>query len=307
MFQPRDVLPDQKVRVVAVDDPKVLSTLASRVHISWALAAGATLEDRPVWNNTTCFEPYPLPALTTGEWPGRLENLGERLDVFRKDRIAAHDFLTMTSLYNVMERLRELENGADVEPLSDKERAIHEAGLVSVLKEIHDDIDRAVLEAYGWGDLIPALVGKPGATLPSPHKSAEQEAAEEDLLGRLVALNKERAAEEARGLVRWLRPDYQIPRLGKKVAGGEAQIEADLGVPVPATHRPKWPTDAFDQIRQVRELLATAPAPMPVDGIAVAFDGRATEKRRQRIRQVLSTLVATGAARTAGAAFFVMR
>ena len=28
---------------------------------------------------------------------------------------------------------------------------------------------------------------------------------------RLVALNRERAAEEKRGLTRWLRPDYQNP------------------------------------------------------------------------------------------------
>jgi len=143
--------------------------------------------------------------------------------------------------------------------------------------------------------------------LPSPHKSPTQEAAEEELLGRLVALNKERAAEEARGLVRWLRPEYQIPRLGKKAAGAGEQIEADLGVAPLAVQRQKWPGDAFEQIRQVREVLVTAQAPLPVEGIAVAFDGRSTEKRRDRIRQVLSTLVATGAARTAGAAFFVPR
>ena len=117
--------------------------------------------------------------------------------------------LTMTSLYNVLERVRELENGCHVPALSAKERDIHEAGLVSVLKEIHDDIDRASFEAYGWADLIPALAGKPGATTPSPHKTPEQEAAEEELLSRLVALNRERAAEERRGVVRWLRPDYQ--------------------------------------------------------------------------------------------------
>src|SRR5690625_2965816 len=64
----------------------------------------------------------------------------------------------------------------------------------------------------GWEDLAPALVGKPGATLPSPHKSPEQERAEEELLARLVALNQERAAEEKRGQVRWLRPDYQTDR-----------------------------------------------------------------------------------------------
>ena len=167
-----------------------------------------------------------------------------------------------------------------------------------MLKEIHDDIDRAVFEAYGWSDLAPALVGKPGATTPSPHKKAEQEAAEEELLTRLVALNRERAAEEARGLVRWLRPDYQIPRLGAKVAkpAGE-QIEADIGIAATAD-APRWPSDAFEQIRIVRDVLAKAAAPAQPDALASAFHGRVTDKRKARIQQVLETLVATGAART---------
>jgi len=50
---------------------------------------------------------------------------------------------------------------------------------VSVLKQIHDDLDAAVFAAYGWpADLT-----------------------DEQILERLVALNAERAAEEARGLV----------------------------------------------------------------------------------------------------------
>ena len=73
-----------------------------------------------------------------------LVELGNRLDEIRKKRLAEHDFLTMTGLYNVLERERELENGCDVPPLSPKERDVHEAGLVSLLKEVHDDIDRAV-------------------------------------------------------------------------------------------------------------------------------------------------------------------
>jgi hypothetical protein len=36
------------------------------------------------------------------------------------------------------------------EPLTDKERAIHKQGLVSVLRQIHDDLDAAVFDAYGW-------------------------------------------------------------------------------------------------------------------------------------------------------------
>ena len=70
----------------------------------------------------------------------------------------------MTGLYNSLERLRELAAGADVPPLSEAERDIKDAGQAQVLRDLHDDIDRAVLDAYGWSDLIPALVGRPGAT-----------------------------------------------------------------------------------------------------------------------------------------------
>ena len=47
---------------------------------------------------------------------------------------------------------------------------------MSVLRQLHDEIDAAVFEAYGWP-----------ATL-----------TDEEILARLVALNAERAAEEAR-------------------------------------------------------------------------------------------------------------
>ena len=138
------------------------------------------------------------------------------------------------------------------------------AGLVAVLKDIHDDIDRAVFEAYGRADLIPALVGKPGATMPSPHKTPEQVEAEEELLSRFVALNRERAAEERCGIVRWLRPDYQIPKLGHKMKKPEEaeQVEADLVVPEPTAGKPPWPRDELDRIRVVRDMLGRAPAPL---------------------------------------------
>jgi hypothetical protein len=296
------IRPDNKLLNIGTDKAGNLAALSSRAHTAWAIAAGGWLGvgNDSVYVKTRTFDPFPFPAFA--DLPpalvSRLDSLGERLDGFRKARLAEHDLLTMTGLYNVLERLRELEDGADVPPLDEKERAIHEAGLVSVLKEIHDDIDRAVFEAYGWSDLSPALVGKPGATTPSPYKRPEQEAAEEELLTRLVALNRERAAEEARGLVRWLRPDYQIPRLGAKVAkpAGE-QIEADIALPE-TKDAPKWPADAFDQIRIVRDVLARAASPSEADVIAGAFHGRVTDKRKARIQQVLETLVATGAART---------
>lgn len=295
---------------VALGNTTDLALLSGRCHILWALYMGGRMGvgDDPRYQNSLVFDPFPFPhaidptLLTTDPLfaqQDRLRELGERLDTFRKDRLAEHSFLTMTGLYNALERLRELENGCDVPPLTEAERDVHQAGLVSVLKEIHDDIDRAVLTAYGWDDLIPELVGKPGATLPSPHKSEAQERAEDELLSRLVALNQERAAEEKRGIVRWLRPDYQIPKLGAKAPKPEGEHVGVLDIELPATsERPKWPSDGLEQIRLVRDLLAKAPAPAQPEAIASVFDGRNTAKRRDRIEEVLETLVATGLARS---------
>src|SRR5690606_17710944 len=131
--------------------------------------------------------------------------------------------------------------------------------------------------AYGWDDLIPDLVGKPGATAPSSIKSEAQKRAEEELLSRLVALNQERAAEEKQGIVRWLRPDYQIPKLGAKAPKSEGEHDCVLSLEHPAlAERPKWPSDGLEQIRVVRDLLAKAPAPAQPEAIASVFDGRNT-------------------------------
>jgi hypothetical protein len=103
--------------------------------------------------------------------------------------------LTLTGLYNLLDKLRR------GEPLSPKERVLHEQGMVSVLRSLHDELDAAVLAAYGWSDLGPV----PWAD------EAARATWTEAVLERLVALNARRAAEEAAGTIRWLRPDFQDP------------------------------------------------------------------------------------------------
>ena len=129
--------------------------------------------------------------------------------------------------------------------------------------------------------------------------------AEEQLLVRLVALNQARNAEEKAGKVRWLRPDFQRPRLAANMKR-ETQVEADL-VETVTIEDANWPTDGLDQIRSVRDLLARATAPILVPDLAAAFAGRYTNKQRERIERVVETLVATGAAQldTATQRFFV--
>lgn len=296
-FLDKTIIPDDALIGIGISNFAGVSVLSSRPHVLWALAKGATLEDRPRYIKSAVFDPFPFPALLTDKSIDTTlpQQLGEDLDVFRKARLENWSALTMTKLYNALERYREAMNGGA--PLTDAERDVHEKAQVAILAELHDDIDRAVLDAYGWADLAPALIGKPGGTTPSTLKSPEQEEAEEELLIRLVALNKERAAEEARGQVRWLRPDYQIPKLGHKVAKpkDQKQIEADIAIDT-GPDKPSWPKDGLDQIRIVRDVLGNARAPIDAEAVARAFKERFTPKRRARVAEVLANLTELGLA-----------
>lgn len=294
------VLPDAKIVAITISNPETLAILSSRLHIIFAIEKGGRqgVGNDPVYQHSDTFGQFAFPALTS-EMRSTLQLLGDRLDAFRKERLAEHSWLTMTDIYNALERAREVENGCDVPPFTDSERDAHDAGLISLLKGIHDDIDRAVFAAYGWEDLLPELLGKPGATVPSEHKAPEQERAEDEVVSRLDALNQERSLEERRGLVRWLRPEYQLSKLHAKVRKPEGEHVGELDVVVsdkPA--RPEWPNDGLEQIRLVRDLLASAPSPTLPEAIASVFDGKNTAKRRHRVAEVLDTLVATGLART---------
>ena len=158
------------------------------------------------------------------------------------------------------------------EALSAKDKQIHDAGLVSVLRQLHDDLDAAVFAAYGW---------------PTTLTDAE-------ILERLVALNAERAKEEASGLVRWLRPDYQNP-------GSSQAQQTTLEVEVePATKARKqragklaWPKTLSERVKAVSTALATLKEPVTAPEMARRF----ARARPADVREILETLCAMGKAR----------
>lgn len=295
------VLADHMVVCVATDDALILGVLSSSPHLIWSLVTGGTLEDRPRYNKNRCWDPFPFPSIDSVQ-SEKVRLIAEQIDTHRKRQQAAHPELTLTGVYNVLEKLRR------GEPLNDKERRIHEQGLVSVLRELHDDLDRAVFAAYGWNDLADRLVGRPGATTPWPEKPAEQAEAEEELLTRLVALNAERAEEEARGLIRWLRPDYQNPG---HTAASSAATQTDLAIPdqpeaaddtpeatPAATTKQAWPKTVPEQARAIADLLAQSRTALSLDAIASHYTARG--RWRDRLPQLLDTLVALGRARQEG-------
>lgn len=307
VFLDQEILPDNKLIAIASDDAFGLGVLSSSLHVSWALSGGALLEDRPVYVKTTCFETFPFPALEEGPLKQRIRDLGEKLDAHRKARQAAHPELTLTGIYNVLEKLRA------GEPLTDKDKKIHDQGLVTILKQIHDDLDAAVFEAYGWSDLHHARTAlRQGevhdfedgtvAQLSVQHPGdfekivrEQEEALDQELLKRLVALNHERAAEEARGLVRWLRPDYQAPGSTPQPAQSEIALPSASSAEALAKADPssplKWPKALSEQVSALQKLLPTL-GPDPA-ALTQAF-GRKSAAREKQITEILETLTALG-------------
>ncbi|MGR3486175.1 MAG: class I SAM-dependent DNA methyltransferase [Paracoccaceae bacterium] len=307
---PAGTRPDNKLVAIGLDDPAALAVLSSRVHVHFSFASGNWMGvgNDPVYAKTKTFDPYPFPALLTDPAPDapaqasldRLRDLGRGLEALRDDLLGPD--LTLTALYNRVERRRDALHGGA--PLTEDERADHARHRIALLAECHDDIDRAVLHAYGWGDLADALVGRPGGTVPHDPPPA-QEAAQAELLTRLVALNAERRAEEAAGDVRWLRPAYQRPRLAARRGKGQAKL--DIQAPTPTGAPLPWPADARGQLRAVADILAAAPGPVTADTVARAFKGRLTPKRRARVAEALGSLTDHGLALSAGSAGFVSR
>ncbi|MHB9001112.1 MAG: class I SAM-dependent DNA methyltransferase [Thermoanaerobaculia bacterium] len=265
-FVAAPAIPESTVIAIALCDAADLAVLSSRLHTTWALASGSRLGvgNDPRYNNSSCFDPFPFPCLDEVT-KQRIRNLGEQLDSHRKRQQEQHPDLTITGMYNVIEKLR------SGEPLTAKEKKIHEDGLVSVLRQIHDDLDAAVFDAYGW----------------------PRDLTDEQILERLVALNAERAAEERRGVVRWLRPEFQNP------AGAATQQAIASQLPSPAaeasdkTKEPPrtWPEELPQQIAAVRDFLARG-APVTTRHVVTAFKGA----KRKNVESVLDSLAALGLA-----------
>jgi hypothetical protein len=258
------VLPDQTIVAFGLDDAGMLALLSSKQHTHWALAAGGWrgVGNDPRYTKSRCFDPFPFPDLTPAQH-ARLSELGEALDQHRKSRQTAHPKLTMTTMYNVLAKLR---NG---DRLDDKDREAYDQGLIGILRDIHDRIDGEVATAYGW----PA------------------DLSEDEILLRLVALNHTRAAEEAKGLIRWLRPEYQNPAGAKATAANE-QTSLDVESDEENADKTPWPKSLPEQIAAVRRTLSDLGEATP-EQVARRF----VRVRTTSVRPLLESLSALGQAR----------
>ncbi len=189
----------------------------------------------------------------------------------------------MTDIYNVLEKLRA---GVPVDQLTPEDRLVFDNGLLLILKEQHDRLDFAVAEAYGWSNDL----------------------SDDEILAKLVALNKERAEEEKRGLVRWLRADYQVARFAK---GVDAQAVTEEGSQVTAEligtveQKPSFPSGAVEQTAAVFAALAAANQPLDAKGLAAQF--KRTKTTDKKIAAVLASLARLGYVTTVDGKTFKLR
>lgn len=264
IFIDANVVPDDKVVAIGVEDAFFLGVLSTSIHRAWADTAGTRLGvgNDSTYNNPRCFDAFPFPN-PERVVRARIAAVAESLDAHRAAAIARDERVTMTGMYNVVEKLR------SGEVLTPKERTVHELAACGILRDMHDQLDALVAEAYGW---------------PWPLTNDE-------ILERLVALHDVRVAEEAQGIVRWLRPEFQSPGAVAASPAAELALEATNTAIVTAAEPTPWPTQAIEQIAALKRLVSTHT--LSVASVLPHFQGA----QRELVARHLETLAILGEVR----------
>jgi hypothetical protein len=106
--------------------------LSSSVHQMWAIKYTATMRTDVSYSPSDVFLTFPRPEPTE-----QLAEFGRVLDTERREIMLRRD-LGLTKLYNLV-------NDPDVADATDSD--------VTRMRQIHTELDRAVMDAYGWGDV----------------------------------------------------------------------------------------------------------------------------------------------------------
>ncbi|MBC7368941.1 MAG: class I SAM-dependent DNA methyltransferase [Undibacterium sp.] len=270
VFLDATVFPDGALIATNLDDALHLGVLSSRIHVTYALAAGGTLEDRPRYQATRCFDPFPFPVVTEKQ-AARIRAIAEEIDAHRKRAQAKHG-AGLTAIYNVLVKLRA---GT---ALTTADKNLNDIALVATLRHLHEQLDAAVAEAYGWPVNL----------------------TDEEILERIVTLNATRAAEEARGQIRWLRPEFQAPTqagLTLTTRPAKPAKKSKPGIPAAKKSRakPTWPQERPAQVEAVATALAAATAPVSAADLAATF----ARGKKETVAEILAALVTLGRARRA--------
>jgi hypothetical protein len=176
-FQPTDRIFNEKLYVFPLDTYAAVAVLQSRVHGAWTWLLSSTLETRLNYSASDCFETFPFPEPDPRAEIPALEEIGRELYEARA-AFMEETWQGLTQTYNLL-----------------KDPTVTDAPIES-LRRLHEDLDRAVLTAYGWDDLAPIV---PPFRDPTDEEEVKAlEAFHDEVIDRLFVLNEERAQGEKR-------------------------------------------------------------------------------------------------------------
>jgi hypothetical protein len=189
-FLPTTYIYSHRVVVFDLETNGGFCVVQSRPHEMWARFLSSTLEDRLNYTPSDCFETFPFPLNFSTD--DGLERAGR----------AYYDFRAALMLQNT-EGLTETYNRFH--------RPDENSPKIVELRRLHAQIDRAVLDAYGWHDLEPVSAffpdfsdkdeedegGPPSRPKQKKYHYRWPDEIHDEVLARLLALNLERAALES--------------------------------------------------------------------------------------------------------------
>ena len=182
-FLPNDMVFANTLAIIAYQTYAMFCLLQSRVHEIWARFFGSSLGDGLRYTPSDCFETFPLAI--NKKSTDELESVGQAYYDFRANLMNRNN-QGLTKTYNRFHDPSE----------NDRE--------ILKLRELHALMDKAVLDAYGWTDIL-ASCDFVGGNQTDANESATRtqsvryrwpDAVRDEVLRRLLELNAERAAKE---------------------------------------------------------------------------------------------------------------
>jgi hypothetical protein len=218
-FQPTNRVFSHALNVFAFNSYATFAALQSRPHDVWARFFGSSMKDDLRYTPSDCFETFPFPS--GWETDPTLENAGEVYYEFRADLMIRNNE-GLTATYNRFHDPNE--RSPDI----------------LRLRKLHDEMDRAVLDAYGWTDLRPTCEflldyeeeedeeEQTSRRRRKPWRYRWPDEFRDEVVARLLELNRQRAIEEGQVL-----PDTVSPEPSKAASAKRAGRGRKASSPAP--------------------------------------------------------------------------
>jgi len=214
------------VVVICQDELAIFSILNSCFHEYWSIRYCSTMGESTIrYTPSASFESFPFPKELMEKTNHILESIGGIYHEHRSLIMRKYEFgLTKTyNIYHTTKLLEEDVHSIKISPLQPFDQLISD---IETLRQLHKQMDEAVLKAYGWTDINLAHDFYEVDYLPENDRiryTISPEARKE-ILKRLLELNYKIHAEEvAAGL--WDKKGKKKEKVTQQIAANEDQLE----------------------------------------------------------------------------------